>query len=207
MDELIQSALDFLMPPLEGYGTFLGDYWWFVIGAGIVCAVLVFSAALSGTIAELRMQPVMLHFVAGMIVPVAYPAIIYFALPLKEDPKKKAKEKEERQEAEAALQTNEGPPPVEAAPAEAETDMLTEISESQEEVAGPAYDRAFFHGVARDEMGHPRGPFRIVVEKRELRVERILEVLPHVVVVETGTSGRVQTLRLPYMKIDLCEEI
>jgi hypothetical protein len=158
-----------------------GDYLGFIIGGCFLSLIIVGSGALSSSIAEGRLRSRNLHFLLGMLLPVIYPLVAFFALPRKVYEKDEAKEmrligKEEEE-------------------AESEFDMQSALN----------YD--FFHAAMFDEAGNPRGPFMMLVDSVELRVERIAEVMPTVVVLETvNADGNLQTMRLPFSRISACRE-
>lgn len=162
--------------------TVSGDYSGFVILGFLLSAVIVGSGAFASSIAESRIRGRDFHFFLGMLIPVVYPIIILVSLPRKEFKKEEVK-------------------------------TMDQIKEFTEEKSGEfdlssSLNYDFFQGAMFDETGNPRGPFIMSVDNVELRVERIAEVLPKIVVLETVNSdGKQQTMRLPFSRISSCHEI
>jgi hypothetical protein len=176
-----QQAVDSLGEFLDRLTT--GDYFGFVILGCIASAVVVGSGALSSSIAEGRLRGRQLHFLLGMLMPVIYPVLALFVLP------RKTYEKEEATE--MRMMGN-----------------AAETASDDEYDTQSALNYDFFHASMFDTTGNPRGPFIMVVDNVELRVERIAEVMPKIVVLETVNSdGNLQTMRLPFGRISSCREI
>ena len=65
------------------------------------------------------------------------------------------------------------------------------------------FNPEYFHRIAFDENGQPLGPWRIFYSGNEMNVNKIVDILPEVIVVETeGAGGKVQRMRIPYTKIE-----
>ncbi len=149
--------------------------------------VVLGSACWASSIAESRLYSPKLHFFVGLFIPVLYPVILLFAMDVKYP---------------GAVPQAEGPAAEEpaAAPEEAE-------QEEEEEEDVIEYDQAYFKEIARDEAGNFVGPWRIDFADNVVMAQRILDPLPHVVVIETvpsGPKGKTQRLRIPYDKIESC---
>ena len=169
-----------------------------------VVAVWVWSGCFASSVAETRLHGPLIHFIAGLAIPIVYPLIILIALPYRT-----VKETVAASTLEEMIEHVDGPPPAEMLPAAAiggdssigliDPDMLevtTSIGES------------YFKHRAVDSAGRALGPYAITVGGEELRAERIVEVLQNAVVIEiASTGGEGQTLRIPYDKIDNCVEV
>lgn len=173
----------------------------------LYCAVVIiwlFSGCLASSIAETRSRGPLLHFILGLLFPIAYPVLALFL----GTPEVKQKRKREKEEPD--VEHVEGPPPVEieadkldsmaaAAPHEIHAESLDERGQFTPE---------FFKDLALDEYGNYRGPFVFVVSGEELRADRIVECMPDQLVTESITpDGKSQRLRVPYKNIESFEEL
>jgi len=196
-----------LQPTLETYGTVLLDNA-LLVGAEIVVSLLLIgSAAVAATIAELRYRSGLTSFALGLIVPVIYPVFAFVGLTTnKKRAKAEGTKRQEQQEKATATDLETGPPPVDRDRRQ-RVDAPAFMSEEELENEQQQFDQAYFMRIGRDEAGDPVGPFNITVEGRVIRAERIVECLPKVAVVETVSGGRQQKLRLPYAKVEAVEEL
>ncbi|NOY79588.1 MAG: hypothetical protein GXP31_01155 [Kiritimatiellaeota bacterium] len=155
--------------------------------------VVLGSACWASSIAEARLYSPKLHFFIGLFAPVLYPVILLFAMDVKYPGAV-------RQPPGEAPETPPVAPPAE--PQEVETDAGEDTGENVVE-----YDQAYFREIARDEAGNFVGPWRIDLADNAIVAQRILDALPHAVVIETvphGPNSKPQRLRIPYDKIESC---
>ena len=177
----------------------------------IVFLVLLGSASISSSVAESKRRNPYVSFIGGLCVPFVFPMIALFM------PKRKIKTAED-QISEAAEDEEdhfeEGLPPIERAPKS--TDRATYLGDGPEYVSidegtassSAVFTQQYFKGVMKDELGNFRGPFSMVVDGLELRVERIIDAMDDVISIETiNADGKQQKLRLPYKKIESCREL
>jgi hypothetical protein len=77
----------------------------------------------------------------------------------------------------------------------------------QADAPAPTYDQAYFEPISRDDEGRPSGPWRIVYAGSTVTAIKMLEALPHALLIETVSprTGQSQRLRVPYAKIESCE--
>ena len=204
MNLLWDIIWDFLQGPLSDYGQFALDNLWHILSGLILPVLVVGSAAVASSVAEVRGHGPRRHFVLGLLLPVLYPTLLAYWLPLKTvgSPTAEPTDTPEPERREGA------PPTIGRAPGTS-IEAAPSFSTSQlQKQTGPTYDEAYFRRVARDAQGNARGPFVFLVAGQELRVERIAQVLPEVVVVEAASGeAKLQTIRLPYAKIDSCTEL
>lgn len=172
------------------------------------------SACWASSIAESRLHSPTLHFLIGLFLPLAYPPILLFTMDVK-TAKSKAKADDDF-----------GPPPEQAnvgafggdAVAESEDDRPTSGSveavgladeAGEPEPETPVYDQEYFRLNSRDETGEFVGPWQIRFGESMVVAERILEALPHVIVIEAVTrpGSPPQRMRIPYPKIESCVRI
>lgn len=177
---------------------------WLLLGAALVGLLIwLGSGSLAASIAETRGRNPIVHFIAGLIIPVIYPLAISAAM----SGKAAREEEKPKEQPKPMFERAEGAPPVEMAAgsevamAKLDENMLKAEDRSQ-------YDQPYFRRIATDETGRMRGPFMITTSGVEVRVERIIDCLPEVLVVETATSdAKTSRLRMPYNKIEGCKEI
>jgi hypothetical protein len=151
------------------------------------------SGCIASTIAEIRLRSPILHLLGGLIIPGVYPLAVLFMMPVKQ-------QKVEKQEEE--VEHVEGPPPVEQTPLSG-----TAITEDFSDEGDIAYNQAYFKKICFDSEGNHRGPFIIDVGDDELRVEKIVDCLLSVCVIEiTNADGKAQTLRIPYDRVKSCTD-
>ncbi len=162
------------------------------------------SGAFAASVAEKRLHGPYLHFFAGLLVPVLYPlaAMALLRIPERFRKKKTAEQEEE-------FSPIDAPPPVSGSPPKKrQRKEIGTVSEDTLSTHSSVYSQAYFKGICFDEVGRSRGPFSLVVEGVELRIERIVDAMEQSVAVETvNADGKLQTLRVPYEKIESCREI
>ncbi len=167
-----------------------------------LCLLLVWigSGAFAASIAERRLRHRGRHFLGGLFMPLLYPAgILLFLRP------PKAISRGPMSEVNSDILQMKGASPVGTrSPA-----PQAKIRQPQTQVEpAPDYNQAFFKKMCFDEAGAVRGPFGFRVESVTLRVEQIVEAKPETVVIETiNAGGQLQTLRIPYHKIEWCREL
>lgn len=175
-----------------------------IVLVGVVAAgVVVGSAAFASSIAESRLRSRNLHFLIGMFIPVIYPALAFVALPRR---KYHRKGDDDIYDLGAGKRSDGAPPPDgPALPPKQVADKGDSLSGS---ALPTSYDDIFFKGLLFDEGGNARGPFILTIDDVEVRIERILDAMPEVAVLETMNSdGKQQTLRIPYTRINGCREL
>lgn len=149
--------------------------------------VLIASAAFSASIAESRIRNRNFHFLLGFLLPVLYPAAAFALM-------KRRRFKSEEEEEESEFKSS------------------TKVAEDAQDTGLRDFDNLFNHDYFKEMMfdnnGSLRGPFQMRIDDVDLRVERISDVLPKVVVIETiNADGNQQTMRLPFERITGCREI
>lgn len=147
------------------------------------------AACWAASIAEARLYSPKLHFFAGLFLPILYPIILLFAMDVKYQ--------------KTAAGTDSG---TAAAPEQAPEEDGDAPEEDEEENV-PEFDQDYFKEISRDENGNFVGPWRITFGDNEAVAQKIVDPLPHVVVIETvpsGSKGKPQRLRIPYGKIEAC---
>lgn len=186
-----------LSPVLDAVSSDIGR----VMTFSVVVLIVLGSAAMASSVAESRLRGRDFHFILGFLIPVVYPALIFCVLPKRKYSRKQEEERKEEHQ-------REGPPPVEGpklAAVDAEED---EDSPLDEMGASRKYNQAYFKNLLFDDSGNSRGPFLLLVDGVELRAERILDVMPQMVVLETiNADGKQQTIRIPYQRIGSCREL
>lgn len=169
-----------------------------VIFSVFFACIFIGSAAIAESIGERKRRGRWLHFILGFFIPLAYPALIFAFLPRRKIHRRK-----------------EETPPMDAqinVPAFDSVEAKTETGQAESGLSfstdSPVFNPEYFRELAVDDEGNPRGPFLLSIDNTEIRVNRILEILPNVVVLETasGEGGR-QTLRIPYRRIQNFREI
>jgi len=193
-----------LLDSLNQYGQFLIDNLAVVIAMAFAVGVVIGSGSFAASIGEVRNRSPLLHFLIGCALPIVYPLLILVSLKYRSSDTTKRR----RQPKEETFTRMEGAPPADAPPilnegAVAPTADVESLDEPQ-----MAYDAAFFRQLTYDEKGNYRGPFQFVVDGNEFKVERIVETLEAVVVIENiNPDGKTQRLRIPYGKIVSCVEL
>lgn len=169
------------------------------------------SACWASSIAETRLHSPKLHFLIGLFLPVAYPPILLFTMEVKlEKSAPKAEDEFETPPAEAGAGVfgdeavpvgGDDVPPPDAAEAEGFAD-----GDIEPEPEVQVYDQEYFRLNSRDEAGEFVGPWQIRFGDTMVVAQRILEALPHVIVVEAvpRPGSPPQRMRIPYPKIESC---
>jgi len=164
----------------------------------IVLTIWLGSACWAGSIAEMRRHAPKLHFFIGLVLPLLYPLVILFALDVKGA---KARDRERQREKEQAAAA--AAPVQPAAVDSPDIDLPIEQAEAKEETT---LDEHYFTDIALDDQGNPTGPWRITYGDTEIVAQRIVDALPHAVVIETlAADGKAHKIRIPYSKISGCE--
>ncbi len=206
MEVFVNNILDRVAEYLEfflGQGGHIGS----LVAVVILILVWLGSGALACSVAERKMRVPFLHFLCGLILPVLYPLA---AMVLMTPPKRYLKSEEDVLTEDDLLRID-GPPPVLALGNAKHSKRRSGPNPLHEDTIGTqssVYDQTYFKNIAFDDAGRTRGPFSLLVEGVELRIERIVDAMPEVVVVETvNADGKQQTLRIPYGKVEFCREI
>jgi hypothetical protein len=186
--------VDSLTAAFHSYRFFIADHWATLAAPMIFLVAWIGSASASSSIAEGRGHSPYLHFFVGLFAPLIYPVGIFFALPHKTNVKGgQAGEAEEE-----ALEDDK-----DSAPAMESTDIFFDPPSADQ-----GFNEAYFKEIRSDNMGNPRGPFLLVVNDDEVRVEKIHEALDKVIIVELlDAEGNVSRARFPYTRISGCTEI
>jgi len=194
------------LPLLKEYAVFAKGHWTELLVYSSILIVFLWSACFSASIAEFRLRSPWFHFVVGLFIPVIYPIIILFKLPVYTAPATKVVEEEVETKAPV-----EGPPPVDAAPPaaiDANAPPAGLIDTESLEAPGGSYDQRFFKQIATDVSGNSRGPFMFVVKGNELKVEKIVDPMEEAVIIEfVSSDGVLQKLRIPYQNVESCKDI
>lgn len=166
----------------------------------VVLTLWLGSGCWASSIASSRRHSALLHFVLGLILPLAYPLVIVFVMDIKGA---RARERQQRDaEAVDAAKDDERRRVAEMVGREGVDGTAGLEAEAEPQV----FDKAYFESIARDDQGNPAGPWRVVFGDNEVTVLRILEPLPEVVSVEiAGRDGAPAKFRIPYARITACE--
>ena len=171
----------------------------------IVFLLVVGSGMAAMTIAETKNRYRPLHAMLGMLLPIVYPALLFFVLP-----EFKIKSKGEK-DAEALVES------MGAAASEAPKSELRAVQKADKKGVDSNLDRAiveseildqqYFARIATDENGNPTGPYMLELDDdRILSINKISAALDQVLSVEMGKGDEEKkTIRLPYSKIKSCQ--
>lgn len=195
-----------LLQPLREYGQFVVANWLWLAAGAIVVAAIVTSGGFAAAIAEQRNRGPLRHFLLGCLAPVVYPLMIQATL--KYNTGESTSRRREAPE-DSEFQRVEGAPPPEGPPILAPSSDGPPVID-EETLGQPRiqFDEAYFRLMTYDAKGNFRGPFEFVVNGTQFKVERIVEVLESVVVVENlNADGKTQRLRIPYNKVESCKEL
>ena len=174
-----------------------------LIALGLV--VVVGSGMAAMTVAEIKNRNRPLHCILGCLLPVAYPALLYFVLPefrlVSREEKELEKMVESMGEAETPLPESE----------------LRTVAKADKKGVAPAFDeklkvgvrmdQQYFSRIMADEVGNPLGPYILeMVDGKIVEISRISGALPNVVAVEIDQdgAGEPKTIRIPYDRIKKC---
>ena len=173
-----------------------------MIGITIFLIIVVGSGLTAMTIAELKYRQRSLHFILGMLLPVAYPVLLYFVLP---EFKIVSKEEKELEAMVASMPEAEDAIPDSELKSVARSDAKGERLDTELEPA-VVMNQQYFGRISTDEMGNPTGPFMLETnDGRILEIEHISGALQNVLAVEIGQeNGETKTIRLPYQNIKSC---
>ena len=134
----------------------------------------------------------------------AYPPILLFTMEVKLE-KSTAPAEDEFQPPPAAVDAEAFE---EEIPAGGDGDLLPSeaVEAGEPEPEAQAYDQEYFRLNSRDEAGEFVGPWQIRFGDTMIVAQRILEALPHVIVVEAvpRPGSPPQRMRIPYPKIESC---
>ncbi|MCH2174225.1 MAG: hypothetical protein MK193_00685 [Lentisphaeria bacterium] len=168
---------------------------------------IIFMAALASTIAEKKKQNPFGHFCIGLIIPVVYPLLAKMFL-------KSPEEESENQNVEAEetvdnIIAGEAPPvAIKATKDKTTVDETKLVNEAKLIGEESMFNQSYFKDLAYDEQGRPRGPFDIMIGEIEMRVEQIVDPQEDLVIIESyNADGKLQSLRIPYRKIESCREV
>ncbi len=193
--------MDMISHFIQDYLVYVKSHVLILISVITVMCVWLWSGFYSASIAEMRNRNMFIHFILGLALPVAYPLIMLFSMPVYVQTGKKVEKKEKYVRA-------EGAPPVEtvmpvlgnAPPVMIDTQMMDNPD--------AAYDHGYFKQIALDAAGNHRGPFTISVKGENMKVDKILECHPDFVMVGfTSSDGHAQKMRIPYKYIQGCTEM
>ncbi len=196
-----------MIDPLMAYKDFLLANSPVVLGILAGMTIWFASGGLAASIAEKRNHQPLVHLVLGMAIPVFYPLLIQFTMKWKSKGKKhkRAGDKDEK------IMHMEGAPPPEAPPALTIDDEFAAAPTADAallEANKIQYDQLFFKQKTYDDGGNYRGPFIFTVDGNEIKVERIINTMENVVVIENlDSDGKPQHLRIPYSRIEAFQEI
>ena len=156
----------------------------------LIPVVLVGSAAYAATIAESRRHKPFFFFLKGFFIPVVYPLTIKGTL------EEIVIEKNVTEKKTLAMQKQD------------ELDLDLSQPDNRDAEGNILFDQLFFAKRQLDDDGDFRGPFLMVVNDNDVRVDHIVEAKETAVAVDAETNeGEHRTLRLPYDQIDSFEEL
>jgi hypothetical protein len=195
-----------LLQPLREYGQFVVANWVWLTLAAVAMAVIITSGGFAAAIAERRNRGPLRHFALGCLAPVIYPLMIQATLKHYTGESSSRRREADQDE---GFQRVEGAPPPGGPPVLSPTSDAPPVID--EEILGQPriqFDESFFRQMTYDAKGGFRGPFEFIVNGTQVKVERIVEVLESVVVVENvNADGKPQRLRIPYSKVESCKEL
>ncbi|WDE97002.1 hypothetical protein PQO03_03380 [Lentisphaera profundi] len=152
--------------------------WGLLIVLLIMITIIIYSAALSSTIAEKRGHTYVIHFFLGLILPIVYPIFIFGSM------KNKLKASATVSSIASEEEEDDDIP---------ELDIAIDINED------------FFKQYPTDKSGHRAGPFIFETDQGIITAQFIIEIQKQLLVIQTiNPKGQEQTLRLPYEKIISC---
>ncbi len=169
--------------------------------AGTMITISIFILIFCGsgmtamTFAEIKNRNRWLHGILGLMVPIVYPVILYFAIP-KAGVEKKSEEEEKPETAEPDVIPDSD---------------LKAYTGGQGDGTGihPSsgqYDQNYFSKISKDEKGNFQGPFILELDDNQiLEIECIVEALTPAVAVQIGQGDEGRTIRLPYNRIKGCK--
>ena len=193
MEEILALSRD--------YFSFLQMNWRIL---AIYCGLLTLSlgsGSIAASIAEIRQRSIWLHFFLGLLIPIVYPVFIHLKMSTYSGKSAGRKREEKREQ-------GEGPPPVEIAPTAMEEAPPAIIDSEMLSKPTVIYDQSYFKQIAVDISGNYRGPFQLTIGEEKLKVERIIDSLPTVVMIEfISGDGKLQNMRIPYKSIGACVEL
>lgn len=165
-----------------------------IIAAIVFVVVFLFGSAFwSASIASCRRYHPVLPFLLGLALPWVFPVLILFALDVKG-------ERARRREAAQAQRERD-----EAAARQAEAERRAK-EEAMAKDSRARWSKEYFDQIARGADGLSAGPFDVEFAGQTLHVERIIEALPTLVLVEfKDAQGVNQRMRIPFAKIDRWE--
>lgn len=167
-----------------------------IITQSLISLLFCGSAFTAMTFAELKNRNRWVHFAIGLLVPVIYPAVLYFAIP-KIGAKEEDEEDEEEEEHEKATLPD------------SEFRSYSKGKGGSAEVLSDdaIMDQNYFNKISKDEEGNLLGPFvlELSADGQILEVEHIVEALPNAVSVQLGHGAGGKKIRLPYDKIKDCK--
>ena len=171
-----------------------------MIGITIFIVIVVGSGLTAMTVAELKNRQRSLHFVLGILLPVAYPVLLYFVLP---EFKIVSKEEKELEKMVDSMPDPEDTVPDSELKSVAKADAKGTVADIE---PGIVMNQQYFSRISTDETGNPTGPFMLETsDGRILEIERIAGALQNVLAVEIGQEhGDNKTIRLPYQNIRSC---
>jgi len=195
-----------LLQPLRDYGQFVVDNWTWLVWVGVAVAAVFASGCFAAAIAESRNRSPLVHFGLGCVMPVFYPLTIHNTMKYYTGDTSSLRREAK---AEEDIQRMEGEPPTEGPPIlKPSVDGPPVIDEETLGQPRVQFDESYFRQLTYDAKGNFRGPFQFIVNGTEFKVERIVEVLESVVVVENlNADGKTQRLRIPYSKVESCKEL
>ena len=193
--------MDLILSTWNEYIEFLRVSWSnLIIFSGIMIVVL-WSASYSASVAEIKLRRPSVHFFIGLLVPVIYPFVALWKLPVYSGSNRRNQKRQ-------AYEKGEGPPPVEVAPPLLENAPPALVNADMLEKSNVEYDQSYFKKIAIDVAGNYRGPFFLTISGEKLKVERIIDPLPNVLLVEfISADGKLQNMRIPYKNIESCTEM
>lgn len=180
-----------------------------VVAITLVIVLLFGSGAAAATISEMKGRGRLIHFLGGVVLPVAYPLVIFFVLPSAlikdqeippEDLNPDGSPKQKKIHFESAIIQ-----PEESVADEASADEVETLRrDTNEEEIGAHY----FASISVSETGVTRqGPFMIqLIDGSVLEAQKIVRPEEKVVVLEIlGEGGKPKTLRIPYERVSNCQ--
>ena len=193
--------MNLILSTWSEYLEFLQGSWSNLIIFSGILVVFLWSASYSASIAETKLRRPLVHFFIGLLIPIIYPLFALWKLPAHTASNRRDQKKQE-------YEKGDGPPPVEVAPPLLENAPPALVNAEMLEKSSIEYDQSYFKKVAIDVSGNYRGPFFLTISGEKLKVERIIDPLPNVLLVEfVSADGKLQNMRIPYKNIEACAEM
>lgn len=187
-------------------------------GLAVLITLWLANGFAAATFSEMKFRSRFIHFIGGLLLPVVYPAFVFFVLPKLPEP---VDELEQYFDLEGKQILTEGQkmtqrlmektgaeyvPKVPERKADKEVKTAEAQSQAEQENGELVIDHKYISSLALDADGNPLGPYIIeLTDGRFIEAVRILDAYPEVFELEiSGPDEKLKKIRLPYNKITSC---